>query len=153
MKILTCEHCLTKVGVDQQSICPSCRQQTTGTSRPEVSSPAENNPYAEISKPVFTCGYVPDTTSNKQFRAASLTFAVIQFASLVRHATTHHTPSGANQLEGLARFAEFFVTFWIALPVLVVGSALGLGAGNSRASCIMINVACCVVAILIACVA
>ena len=150
VKILMCEHCHTRVAVGQDFVCPGCRR-TTADSTPEVKPASTEDTSCTISKPVFTCEYIPDTASNKRFRAASVACAIFQFASLARHAATHHIPTGANQLEGLAPMIEVLATITIGLALLVVGSGLGLGAGNSRVACILSNITCFYVASLLAC--
>lgn len=142
VQILTCQHCRTTVAVDSDFICPSCRKPTTNVPLPIVEETLV--PFVSIAS------YRSDTIMNRVFMIASFICASMQIVSLIRHAVTHHVAvPGGNPLEHLAGFAEFFVTVSIALPLQVLGSAFGLGAGNLKLSCIVCNIVCCVLCILI----
>ena len=142
VQILTCQHCRTTVAVNADFICPSCRKPTTNVPLPIVE---------ETLVPMLSNeSYRSDTIMNRIFMIASFICAGMQIVSLIRHSVTHHLAvAGGNPLEHLAGFAEIFVTISIALPLQVLGSAFGLGAGNLKLSCIVCNMVCCVLCILI----
>ena len=139
LQILTCQHCRTKVAVSSESICPSCRKPTTDVPLPIV----EELPTLSRPKTISR----PDTIMNRVFMIASLICAVLQIVSLIRHSVTHHQPgSGLDQFSG---FVELWITVAVALPLQVLGSAFGLGAGNMTIYCIVWNIACCGICILL----
>lgn len=78
---------------------------------------------------------------------ASFIMAGVQIVSLIRHSVTHHQP--VMGLDHVARPVEFFATVAIALLLQVVGSAFGLGAGSFRIACIVSNIVCCVICMLL----
>lgn len=130
-----------RVAVNSSSVCPSCRRFTVdfplpGPSDDAFESPDQRSATDNSSHFVLRA----DTNRNHGFRIASLIPACVQVASLVRHAATHHDPSGANPLEGLAPLIELWISVAASLPILVTGSALGLGAGNRSVFCIVINI-------------
>lgn len=139
MQILTCQHCRTTVAVSSDFICPSCSRHTTNVPLPLAQETLE--PI------VSSSGYRPDTAMNRVFMIASFIMAGVQIVSLIRHSVTHHQP--VMGLDHVARPVEFFATVAIALLLQVVGSAFGLGAGSFRIACIVSNIVCCVICMLL----
>jgi hypothetical protein len=82
----------------------------------------------------------PDTTANRWCRAVSLLCALFQVLSVPRHIVTYYSGMGTNPLVGLEEFVGFMATVAISLPLLVVSSGIGLGAGKSQVLCISCNI-------------
>ena len=140
VEILTCQHCRTKVAVGSDCICPSCRKPTTDV---PLSIAEDRSPPA-----VFPAVQIPDT--NRGFGIASFFCAGLQIVLLIYIAITHRQPvAGGNPLEHLAGFVGVFTTIAVTLPLQVIGSAFGLGAGSFKIPCIVFNMVCCAICVLL----
>lgn len=136
MQILTCQHCRTKVAVNSDCICPSCRKPTT-----DVPLPAAE---AQLLPTVVFDVQLPDTNTNRVFRTASFFCAGLQVFLMLMIAISHLQPVvGPNPLEQLTGFVEVLTMIPVLLLLQVIGSAFGLGAGKFKIVCIVFNILCC----------
>ncbi len=138
MQFLTCQHCRTKVAVNSDRICPSCRKPTT-----DVPSPIADDSFtpADIHQDKLS-----DTNANRVFRIASFFCAGLQFVLVTTIAVPNRRPViGGNALEHLVDFVEVLTIIPELLLLQVIGSAFGLGAGSFKITCIVFNIICCMI--------
>lgn len=146
MRILICEHCLTKVAVNDDSICPACREPTTDVGF----TPAEDS---EVHKPRnLMVVEPPQTMENSAFFILSLFFAACQFASLIFASGTRHAAAyadlGGPPLPSIV--FEVMLTQAIAIAILFFGVANSVKAGRRSTFCIIVNLISCGVCLVLA---